>query len=311
MIDVAAMDTGIVSDHNQGGDVEYNWWRTEKSYDVFHIAGRYTPLFGYERSVPYPNGHRNVVFAERGTRTLPIGDDENSGQKNSGPILYPYLRQHRGICMEHSLATGQGTDYRDNDPELEPLVEIYQGYHAAYEYEGAPRAETSTNFVSVHGGYRPAGFWWNALAKGLKLGVQASSDHISTHTSYAMIYTPTTNRSDIVESMRQRHAYAATDNILVDFESEATNHTRHLMGDAFADPNGQVKLIAKVEGTDEITQIDLIRNGKFIYTRAPHQKAADFEYVDQSPESGESYYYLRVMQKDGNLAWASPIWIKR
>jgi hypothetical protein len=311
MIDVADMDTGIVSDHNQGGDVEYNWWRTEKSYDVFHIPGRYTPLFGYERSVPYPNGHRNVVFAERGTRTLPIGDAENSGKKNSGPILYPYLRQHRGICMEHSLATGQGTDYRDNDPELEPLVEIYQGYHAAYEYEGAPRAETSTNFVSVHGGYRPAGFWWNALAKGLKLGVQASSDHISTHTSYAMIYTPTTNRGDIVESMRQRHAYAATDNILVDFESEATNGARHLMGDAFADPSGRVKLIAKVEGTDEITQIDLIRNGKFIYTRAPHQKSSDFEYVDQSPETGESYYYLRVMQKDGNLAWASPIWIQR
>ena len=66
MIDVAGMDTGIVSDHNMGGDVEYNWWRTEKSYDLFHIRGRYTPLFGYERSVPYPNGHRNVVFA--GTR---------------------------------------------------------------------------------------------------------------------------------------------------------------------------------------------------------------------------------------------------
>jgi hypothetical protein len=97
----------------------------------------------------------------------------------------------------------------------------------------------------------------------------------------------------------------------VDFESEAANGTRHLMGDAFADPNARVKLIAKVEGTDAITQIDLIRNGKFIYTRAPNQKSADFEYVDQSPESGESYYYLRVMQKDGNLAWASPIWIKR
>ena len=45
--------------------------------------------------------------------------------------------------MLHSLATGQGTDYRDNDPDVEPLVEIYQGYHANYEYEGAPRAETA------------------------------------------------------------------------------------------------------------------------------------------------------------------------
>ncbi len=142
MMDAAAMDTGIISDHNAGGDNEYTWWRTEKAIDLFHIKDFYTPLFGYERSVAYPNGHRNVVFAERGTRTLPISDAENQGKVNSGPILYPYLKQHRGICMLHSLATDQGSDYRDNDPEVEPLVEIYQGYHANYEYAGAPRAES-------------------------------------------------------------------------------------------------------------------------------------------------------------------------
>src|ERR1035438_6036339 len=65
MIDAALMDTGIVSDHNAGPD-EYTWWRTEKAIDLFHIPGGYTPMFGYERSVPYPNGHRNLVFAERG-----------------------------------------------------------------------------------------------------------------------------------------------------------------------------------------------------------------------------------------------------
>ena len=126
-LDAAAMDTGIVTDHNMGGDIEYNWWRTEKFYDLFVIPGRFTPLFGYERSVNYPNGHRNVVFDHRGVRTLPVGADENRGAVNSGGLLYPYLRQNRGICMEHSLATGQGTEQRDNDLDLEPSVEIYQG----------------------------------------------------------------------------------------------------------------------------------------------------------------------------------------
>ena len=168
-----------------------------------------------------------------------------------------------------------------------------------------------TNNVDIHGGYRPAGFWWNALARGLKLGVQASSDHISTHTSYAMIYTPSNDRKAIVESMRQRHAYAATDNILVDFEAEASGGVRHLMGDAFVDPNGQPKLIAKIEGTDKIKQVDLIRNNQFVYTASPDNKSADFTYTDRNPTPGESYYYLRVMQVDGNLAWSSPIWIKR
>ena len=92
--------------------------------------------------MPYPNGHRNVVFAQRGVNVLPISQEEIDAKVNTGPMLYPYLKQNRGICMLHSLATDQGSDYRDNDPEVEPLVEIYQGYHANYEYEGAPRAET-------------------------------------------------------------------------------------------------------------------------------------------------------------------------
>jgi hypothetical protein len=304
MMDVAQMDTGIIGDHNQGGDVEYSWWRTEKSYDVFKVRGRFTPMFGYERSVNYPNGHRNVVFDHRGVRTLPIGPDENKGVVNSGKIVYPYIRQDRGICMEHSLATSQGTDYRDNDPDLEPLVELYQGYHASYEYPGAPRAENDTRHVMVHGAYEPAGFWWNALAKGLRLGVQSSSDHISTHCSYAMIYTPADDRRSIVENMRRRHAYAATDNIIVDFQAD-----RHLMGEEYATTSAP-KLRARIIGTDRLMRVDLVRNNEFLYTQHPAANEFTFEYVDQAPRRGENWYYIRVMQEDGNLAWSSPIWVK-
>jgi len=308
-LDAASMDTGILTDHNMGGDVEYNWWRTEKSYDLFLISNRYTPLFGYERSVNYPNGHRNVVFDHRGVRTLPVSAAENAGQVNSGSVLYPYLRQNRGIGMEHSLATGQGTDWRDNDSELEPLVELYQGYHAAYEYEGGPRAESANSHLLVHGAYEPAGFFWNALAKGYKLGVEASSDHISTHSSYSMIYTPAVDRTSIVDSMRKRHAYAATDNIVLDFEALDADGNAHLMGDIFNASRG-LKLRVKVEGTDVVTRIDLIRNNAIIYSATdPGKKEAGFEYIDQTPQPGTNWYYVRVTQIDRNLAWSSPIWV--
>ena len=66
-------DFMMVADHQFGGDsvpgVEYNWWRTEKSEDIFLVPGRFWPLFGTERSLPYPNGHRNTVFARRGVRS--------------------------------------------------------------------------------------------------------------------------------------------------------------------------------------------------------------------------------------------------
>jgi hypothetical protein len=305
MLDAAQMDTGIISDHNAGGDDEYTWWRTEKAHDLFHIRGRFTPLFGYERSVAYPNGHRNVVFAQRGVRTLPVGRAENQGEVNSGPILYPYLKQNRGIAMLHSLATGQGSDYRDNDPTVEPLVELYQGYHAAYEYAGGPRAETDDFQVSVHGGYRPLGFYWNALAKGYKLGVQASSDHIATHNSYTLIYSPSVVRGDIVDSMRKRHAYGATDNIILDFRADGI----HMMGDAFEaakPPRFQVKVV----GTGPIAKVEIVKDGKFVFDTQPGGSTADFSYADANPGKGESWYYVRVTQADRNLAWSSPIWVK-
>ena len=303
MIDAASMDTGIVSDHNAGVE-EYTWWRTEKAIDLYHIPGGYTPLFGYERSVPYPNGHRNVVFAERGVHVLPISQAENQNRVNTGPILYPYLKQNRGICMLHSLATDQGSDYRDNDPEVEPLVEIYQGYHANYEYAGAPRAESDNYHVEAHGPYRPAGFYWTALAKGLKLGTESSSDHISTHTSYSMIYTPTTNRRDIVESMRKRHAYGATDNIVLDFRMRTRDGKEGMMGDVL-DAAAPPVLHVKVLGTSAIEAIDVIKDGKFVY----QTKNGEFDFTDTAKGTGTSWYYVRVMQADRAMAWSSPIWV--
>ncbi len=308
MIDAAGMETGIVADHNAGNDDEYCWWRTEKAADLFLIPGRYTPMFGYERSPNYPNGHRNMVFAQRGVRTLPIPAEEQRGRRRTGPVLYPYLKKHNGIAMVHSSATSQGTDWGDNDPEVEPLVELYQGYHASYEYEGAPRAESPKLRVAVHGRYEPAGFWWNALKKGYKLGVQASSDHISTHTSYTLIYSPGMSREQILESMRARHAYAATDNIIVDFQAETADGRRYLMGDAFGAAEAPV-LKVRIAGTDVVTVVDVIKDQKFVYHAEPNAVNVEFTYRDTEPGRGESYYYVRVQQRDRNLAWSSPVWV--
>jgi uncharacterized protein DUF3604 len=308
MIDAAAMDTGIVGDHNIGNDDEYAWWRTEKASDLFHIPGRYTPMFGYERSPSYPNGHRNLVFSQRGVKTLPVSRAEMRGQARTGPILYPHLKENNGIAMSHSSATSQGTDWGDNDPEVEPLVELYQGYHASYEYPGAPRAESDNLQVSVHGRYRPEGFWWEALKKGFKIGVQGSSDHISTHASYTLVYSPSAERNDILESMRSRHAYAATDNIIIDYTATTAEGVTHMMGDAIKAASAP-DLKFKIIGTDDIIKVDLIKDQTFVYHSEPNAKTVEFTFRDTEPSKRESYYYVRIQQRDRNLAWSSPIWV--
>jgi hypothetical protein len=263
-------------------------------------------LFAYERSLPFPNGHRNIVFARRGVRTLPIPSEERAGRVGAAK-LFEYLRQNNGISMPHSSATAQGTDWGDNDPEVEPLMEVYQGYRTSYEYEGAPRAASTLNKHAQKSGWRPEGFWWNALAKGYRLGVQASSDHWSTHISYAGLLADSFTREGLLDAIRQRHAYAATDNIILDFRARSGGST-YLMGDEFSARSGP-QLLVRTIGTGAIKQIDVIKNHKFVYTSRPGTKEASFEYTDNDFGAGTSYYYVRVVQEDGQLAWSSPVWV--
>jgi hypothetical protein len=308
-LDAAQMDYAHVGDHQMGNDEEYNWWLTQKSNDLYNMPRRFVPLYGYERSVWYPNGHRNVIWAERGKPVLRIGQPEAKGTASSGPILYPYLRETKGIATPHSTATEQGTDWRDNDPALEPLVEIYQGFESNYEHAGAPRAWKEGE-SKVHQGVRPDGYVWNAWAKGYKLGVQSSSDHISTHSSYACILVEDFTRQGLVDAMRKRHAYAATDQIVLDYRMETADNPPALMGDIIT-TSSRPKLLLKVIGTAPIKQIDVIKNNMYIHKVNPNQKEAALEYVDNSAAAGESYYYVRVEQTDGQLAWSSPIWTRR
>ncbi len=302
-IDAAGFDYSALTDHNSGEDNEYLWWTIQKSNDLFYVPGRFTPIYAYERSLRFPNGHRNILFAKRGVRTLPRTKDEEAG-KEGAANLYQYLRRYNGLAMSHTSGTVMGTDWRDNDPDLEPLVEIYQGDRMSYEHEGAPRAPRAADKTTQPGGYAPEGFIWYAWAKGYKLGVQASSDHASTHVSYACLLVESTTRDGLLDAIQRRHAYAATDNIVLDFRVDD-----HLMGEAFT-TRTRPKITCRATGTAPINKIDLIRSNQYIYSQAPHRQTAEFTYEDKDAKPGESYYYVRIQQADGQMAWSSPVWVK-
>jgi hypothetical protein len=304
MIDAANMDYGALTDHHAGDNKEFFWWILQKHAKMFYYPGRFTPLFAYERSLRFPNGHRNLIWSKEGVHALPTTDAEEAGKEGAGR-LYAYLRQSNGLAMSHTSATLMGTDWRDNDPQLEPLVEIYQGDRTSAEYEGAPRAPRGSDPYSQPGGYKAEGFVWNAWAKGYKLGVQSSSDHASTHISYAVVLAEDRTREGILKAIAARHAYAATDNLLLDVRSGA-----HLQGDIFA-ATGKPRLEIHIEGTGPVDRVEVIRNNQFVFSDRPGKASVELRYEDNDPKPGESYYYVRVEQRNGQMAWSSPVWVKR
>lgn len=310
-LDAAALDFIGISDHNNlsGPDLEYVNWLEQQEADVFMIKGSFVPLCAYERSVSYPNGHRNVLFAVRGNPTLPTPRDEARG-KLGAKSLYEYLHRLKGIAISHTSAGNMGTDWRDNDRDVEPLVEIYQGDRVSSEYEGAPKAAYEGNPTMQPGGFRPLGYVWNAWEKGYKLGVQASSDHLSTHISYACTLATDFSREGLINAMEKRHSYGATDNIILDYRIQ-TGGAEYIQGD-IGETAGPVRLVVKVIGTRPVRQIDIVRNNTFIHNRQPMAKDVSFTFEDAAPAGrAESYYYVRVIQIDDQMAWSSPIWIRR
>jgi hypothetical protein len=311
-LDAAALDWIGNGDHDNGAGREYPWWLTQKLTDAYHVADHFTPLFCYERSVAYPHGHRNCLFARRGVRTLPRLAQPDPDKRVAGihaddtKMLYRYLKELDGICAVHTSATGMGTDWRDNDPMVEPLVEIYQGDRNSYEEEGAPRAgyksDSGKKPINIAGWY-PKGYINNALAKGYRLGFESSSDHWSTHISYCVAVAERHDRAAILAALRQRHCYAATDNIVLDVRSGP-----HIMGDAFKTADAPA-LEVNVIGTAPLAQIDIIRDSKVVETIRPGAREHKLKWADPKPEAGTHYYYVRVQQKDGQLAWGSPLWI--
>ncbi|MEK7407038.1 MAG: hypothetical protein AAB225_18350 [Acidobacteriota bacterium] len=304
MFDPGAMDWVGCCDHDNGGGREYSWWITQKLTDIFYTPGKFVPLFSYERSVPYPEGHRNVVMAQRGVRPLPRlprVKEETPGPAPDTQMFYAYLRAFDGIVAMHTSGTNMGTDWRDNDPNLEPVVEIYQGIRQNYEMPGAPRANTAADSI---GGWRPKGFINLALEMGYKMAFQSSSDHVSTHMSYCNVYATAATREALMDAFKKRHVYGATDNILAVMTSGG-----HMMGDAFSTAQPP-ELRVKLTGTAPFAKVHVIKDNKYVYSIEPKEREVAFTWRDSAPQRGKtSYYYVRGEQEDGEIVWVSPMWI--
>jgi len=316
-LDVARMDWIGLGDHDNGVGREYTWWLTQKMSDLYYHAPVFMPLFTYERSVVFPSGHRNVMFAKRGIRPLPrMGQPQQQkelvfGTRDGGSPdiknLYAYLKFFHGICSSHTSATNMGTDWRDNDPAVEPVVEIYQGYRQNYEEPQAPKS--ARNAEDSIGGYQPEGYVWNAFGKGYKLGFQVSSDHISTHISYGIVYAERPTREAILDAFKKRHSYGANDNIILDVRSG-----QQMMGDEFT-RSTPPRLNITVVGTAPVARVDIVRQidrakPEYVYATEPKQQNVKLSWADPAPKAGaQNMYYVRVQQADGKMAWASPMWI--
>jgi hypothetical protein len=281
IIEVVEHDFVGITDHARdlsNGEVDsLVWRRSVKEVTRHRLKGRFIPYFSYERSQRQTD-HNVISLRDDLLRPFQphlrefwkeIDDDTFTIPHNTG----------KSPAMVQAL-------WSIHDNEKRPLMEIFQGC----------RSNADKNMAAmVRLGY----------SKGYRFGLIASSDHLSTHRSYACVWSPQRERKSIFRSLQARRTYGATDRIGLAFR-----YGQNWMGEEVKYRKGE-SLIVEIAATGPVREVRVIKNGKPWKTFNPAEQSPIFKQsmVPDPLEGREDYYFVELEQSDGNRAWASPIWI--
>ena len=136
------------------------------------------------------------------------------------------------------------------------------------------------------------------------------------------VYADSLDQDDLFAALRERRCYVTTGaRILLQMTINGHEMGR-LVEVSDSDPQSlnERRIAARVYGTAPIDRIEVIRNNIEICTYRGDGTDIHFEWNDQQELSRIAlprnlrgggltcYYYLRITQEDGEIAWSSPIW---
>lgn len=335
MRDTRGLDFGAPADHDHLFETSDEMWEmVQEATARYNKENEFVTFLGYEWAKWRQNGDgdRNVYYFEDG-RPMFRSDD---GHYPNPPSLFAALKEEKAIIIPHHPASsGNHCDYKEHDPEKERLIEIFG--------EGMCSERSVADGNLFPGKERKGkteiaeGFIQRALAMGWRVGFTAGGDDHNGHPGAqkyermerykynAGLFSVLANektRTSIWEGLWNRRTVATTgDRILVDFRVNGFPLGSELNVEEH--PNlGQSRIIkAAVHGTSPIQSIEVVRNNQDVYAVKGNSLDESLEWEDV--ESFESialppaahcrvpfcFYYLRVTQENGEMAWASPVWV--
>ncbi len=328
------LDFAAPGDHDHLWETSEALWKTTcATVRNRRQPGRFVTFLGYEWAKWRQNGDgdRNVYYLAD-DRPMYRSDD---GEFPSPPDLFGALARNREKAIVIPHHTGHGgnfCDWKDHDGAYERLVEIFQsrGSYECSAEDGNPVPERKTPFAPYARGYVR-----DALALGWRVGFTAGGDdHIGQWGSEARIGTgykqglmcveaQECTRDAIFSAMYKRRVVATTGaRMLLTYRINGRPMGSELSLKAVPELADSRKLTIEFHGTGTVDRIEVIRNNIVVHT-VPGKGERDIlvTWEDRDPLDAIwlseakhcshpfTYYYLRVIQQDGEVAWASPVWI--
>jgi hypothetical protein len=297
--DICQYDFLAMSDHAEH-TTDFNWWRIQKLADLYNVPGYFSVLYGYEWTAGWPVGHHNVIWAEK---PVPILRHSLEGT-HTLETLWSTLDKigQPALTIPHTSADPRmGTRFDTHSEKYERLIEVFQACRGSYEYDGCPRQHVNATAKNC--------FVQDGLAKDYRFGFIGSSDH-GWGTAYAVVYATENSRKAAFQGLQDRRCYGSTTYGLV----LDTRMGDHFMGEEFSlDQPTPISIYAR--GTAPIRQVDIFSDHKLIHSEGGvknpiNKNEVRLTWTPPLPGSGKtSYYYVRVIQGDDEIAWSSPFWV--
>lgn len=308
------------------------WKLITQNVAEFDEADRFTTFLGMQwNGQAKTEGVRQFLFSKDSKQILRKKDSKYNSLKKIYKTFSP--KELLSIpCF--TMGKGMEYDFKDFNPEFERVVEIYNSWGSSEctEKEGNLKPIKGPQKTGIQ--ESAEGSIVQALLQNKRFGFVAGGlddrgpyvdffegDQEQYSPGLTAIVAPEHNRNSLWEALYNRSCYATTgERIIVGLYlaglpmgSETDTQKKHGL-------NVNRHLSGYVAGTSKLKTVEIIRNGKVLQTYTPKDYHFEFEYDDMTPLESVAvtpkdkappfvFYYIRVTQDDGHLAWSSPIWV--
>jgi hypothetical protein len=293
--------------------------------DEYNREGSFVCLPGYEfTNLLY--GHRNVYFRDAGGAVISTSRSWGVHSKNHADCLSPEeLWDALDRCgvpyftvPHHTSAASHPLTFEHFDERRDRLVEVYSCWGSSEYYGDFPRGVSDRiRFMDVQ----------DAIRRGRRFGLIGSSDGHDGHpgdaqspvvrhhhlfhflgSGRAAVLAGELTRHAVFDALHARRCYATSGPpIVLNVTLDGAVMGSELPRPASKRPILRVSCI----GANGIDHLRIVRNGRVVLTLPCHGEfTCDLEWEDAAYNpSTASSYYVRVVQKDRESAWSSPIWV--
>jgi hypothetical protein len=273
------------------------WEALKRIVRRYYEPRHFVTFLAYEWSCPRYGDH-NVYYRE---------DDGDLILPDALPDLYAALEDLPALIIPHhtGYAVGRrGKSWNHHHPRLERLVEVFSHHGSSECTENNPYPLRNIGMGENVAGSSVR----DALMRGYYLGLTGGGDAHSPDQAFVLtgVYAPELTRDAIFDALWARRTFATTGSrIRLYFAMDD-----QLMGSIYSTDTPPTIQIG-ISGTAPLDWVEVIRNGEVMKRWAEIEgDQVAFTHVDRdTPIRPDNFYYLRVRQRDGAMAWSSPIWV--